>query len=66
MHSMSSYWEKQKRLKKLVQKFEKSKKEYMGDKSFVDFTQESEYKRRSKERPAPMPPMSPFEDELKS
>ena len=28
----------------------------------VDFTQDSEYKRLFKERPAPMPPMSPFEE----
>ena len=59
---MSTYWEKQKRLKKLVKKFEESKKEYMGDDALVDFTQDSEYKRRSKERHSPSPPMSPFEE----
>ena len=50
---MSTYWEKQKRLKKLVKKFEKSKNRYTANGSL-------------KKRPAPMPPMSPFEDELKS
>ena len=62
---MSTYWEKQKRLQRLVKKFEESKKEYMGKDAPVDFTQDSEYKRRSKERHSPSPPMSPFDNELK-
>ena len=62
---MSSYWEKQKRLKRLVKKFEDSKNEYMGDKPSVDFTRDSEYKKQFKKRHPPSPPMSPFED-LKS
>ena len=57
---MSTYWEKQKRLQKLVKNFEESKKEYMGDDALVDFTQDSEYKRQLKERHSPSPPMSPF------
>ena len=52
MHSMSSYWEKQKRLKRLVKKFEASKNKYTKSGQL-------------KERHPPSPPMSPFED-LKS
>ena len=48
---MSSYWDKQKQYKKLVEKFEASKTEYMGDSSLA--------------RHPPSPPMSPFEDKLK-
>ncbi len=50
---MSSYWEKQKQLKKLVKKFEDSKSRYTAS-------------GRLKERHPPSPPMSPFEEELKS
>jgi len=63
---MSTYWEKQKRLQKLVKKFEESKKEYMGDDVLIDFSQDSEYKRQFKERSAPMPPMSPFSGKSKN
>ena len=48
---MSSYWEKQEQYKKLVEKFEASKTEYMGGSSSA--------------RHPPSPPMSPFEDKLK-
>jgi len=51
-HKMSSYWEKQKRLKRLVKKFEASKNKYTKSGQL-------------KERHPPSPPMSPFED-LKS
>jgi len=50
---MSSYWEKQKRLKRLVKKFEASKNKYTKSGQL-------------KERHPPSPPMSPFEEELKS
>ena len=50
---MSSYWEKQKQLKRLVKKFEASKNRY---------TKNGQLKKRL----PPSPPMSPFEDELKS